>query len=113
MSLRWRWALTLAAVAAVAIGVIIGASLYATNSQLGGQVDEDLLARVNSASRPGGFEGVPGMRPFGGGPRGVGAIVDLDAVVQIIDALGNVILNLEGDPPIPVPTPFLFSSWRC
>jgi len=44
------------------------------------------------------------MRPFGGGPRGVGAIVDLDAVVQIVDALGNVILYLEGDPPIPVPT---------
>ena len=104
MSLRWRWALTLAAVAAVAIGVIIGASLYATHSQLRGQVDEDLLARVTSASRPGGFEGVPGMRPFGGGPRGVGAIVDLDAVVQIVDALGNVILYLEGDPPIPVPT---------
>lgn len=100
MSLRWRWALTLSTVAAVTIGVVIAASLYATRTELRNQVDDDLRARVDSADVLSAFDGMPG-RGFGG-PRGLGQLVELDAVVRIIDAGGGLILAFEGDPAPPV-----------
>lgn len=100
MSLRWRWALTLSTVAAFAIGTIIGVSLYSTSSQLRSQVDEDLLTRIESASLLSFRDGMPGRGP--GGPMGLGPLVDLDAVVRIIDASGDLVLAFEGDPAPPV-----------
>lgn len=101
MSLRWRWALTLASVAALATGATIAMALVITRDQLRDQVDESLLNRVETAQHspmrlmgesPGPLANRPGPAP----------VVDLDAVVQVIDRSGTVAFRFEGDPQLPV-----------
>lgn len=100
MSLRWRWALTLAGVAAVAIGVVAAASFVTTRGELRDRVDADLLRRVSFGEAGPGFDRLPG-RPGPGGGRS--PLVDLDAIVQVIAPDGAILLRLAGtDVSLPV-----------
>ncbi len=94
MSLRWRWAFTLALVAAVAIGAAIASSIIATRTELNDQIDRDLSARVAAGDR---FENLERLPQPGLGRRGPGIpqIVDLDAIVQLIDSSGEVVFRLD------------------
>jgi two-component system sensor histidine kinase MprB len=90
MSLRWRWALTLGTVAALAIGLSIAATLGLAARQLRDQVDEDLLQRAQEvADEP--FRALrPVSRP--------GGVTDLDAIVRVLDPSGEVVLATPNDP---------------
>jgi two-component system, OmpR family, sensor histidine kinase MprB len=90
MSLRWRWALTLGTVAALAIGLSIAATLGLAARQLRDQVDEDLLQRAQAvADEP--FRALrPVTRP--------GGVTDLDAIVRVLDPSGEVVLATPNDP---------------
>lgn len=102
MSLRWRWAFTLALVAAVAIGAAIAGSIIATRSELNDQIDRDLAARITAGDRFGNFERLPQPGLGRRGP-GIPQIVDLDAIVQFIDSSGEVVFRLDpGVPTLPV-----------
>ena len=90
MSLRWRWALTLGAVAAVAIGLSIAATLGLAARQLRNQVDEDLLRRAQSVVE----EPLRALRPVTR-PEGV---TDLDAIVRVLDPSGRLVLATPNDP---------------
>lgn len=94
MSLRWRWAATLAVVAAVAIGAAIAAALVATRSELNGQIDRDLVQRISFPDR---MDTQFPRVPEGGLGRRVGRspLVDLDAVVQVIDSSGTVAFKVD------------------
>lgn len=101
MSLRWRWAIALASVAALATAATISLALVITRDQLRDQVDDSLRARVDLASHapmelPSEFPGQLGRRP------GPAPVVDLDAVIQILDGSGEISFQFEGDPELPV-----------
>lgn len=90
MSLRWRWALTLGTVAALAIGLSIAATLGLAARQLRGQVDEELLRRAQTVVDHPSRALRPVARP--------GGVTDLDAIVRVLDASGQVILATPNDP---------------
>lgn len=90
MSLRWRWALTLGTVAAVAIGLSIAATLGLAARQLRNQVDEDLLQRAQSVVD----DPFRSLRPI----TRPGGVTDLDAIVRVLDSSGEVILAAPNDP---------------
>lgn len=90
MSLRWRWSLTFAVVAAVVAGLSMAGARFVAERELRSQVDEDLLRRISFAGGPGDFEALP--RP-GRGPRF--PLAALDALVQVIDESGTVILTIS------------------
>ncbi len=104
MSLRWRWAVTLAAVSAIAIGAAIAAALVATRNELETRIDQDLIRRVSFGDR---LEPALPRFPEGGPGRGMGMgrnpLVDLDAIVQFVDQSGSVVLKVDsGAPDLPV-----------
>lgn len=111
MSLRWRWAATLAAVATVAIGAATAAALIATRTELESRIDRDLLGRVALQERT----GTPLPRfPETGPGRGMGMgmgrnpLVGLDAIVQLIDQTGTVVLKADASASdLPVDQPDL------
>ena len=108
MSLRWRWALSIAAVAVLAVAALTAIALVTTNRELRGQVDEDLLRRFTIASRA-----VPAVAPRGpfdrtdrdpfevrpGNRFDATQLIRLDAVVQVTVA-GET--TVPGDPVLPV-----------
>ncbi|MCY4370858.1 MAG: ATP-binding protein [bacterium] len=98
MSLRWRWALGLAVVAAVAIGLITIAAVVSADRQLRGAVDEDLRHRATQLARRSGT--LDNTNRFERG-RILRGIVDFDAVVQAFDSSGAVLLRIgpEGVAP--------------
>ncbi|MFP5332848.1 MAG: ATP-binding protein [Acidimicrobiia bacterium] len=95
MSLRWRWAISIAAVGALAVALTTAIGLAATTRELRQQVDRDLVARFELAAA--GVPTAPIRRPFD--DRGV---VDLDAVVQVVVAGVRVV---PGDPELPIRHP--------
>ena len=100
MSLRWRWALGLGVVAAVAIGLITIAATLSAERQLRGAVDADLRQRAAELARRSGSLGVEGRVPR---KRLLPRIVDFDAVVQAFDHDGAVLLLIGPEgvmPPI-------------
>ncbi len=98
MTLRWRWALTLSAVAAVAIGLSIATTLGLVARQLRDQVDEDLRTRARVVAE----DPMRALRPFN---RPDGAIADLDAIVRVIDRGGNLLISSPNDPGLDIPIP--------
>lgn len=109
MSLRWRWALSIAAVALLAVAATAAAALYTTQVELRGQIDRDLENRfaVSQREPPRNAPVVPfpGRGFITGGPRGQagGAViarspVELDASIQVsVDGQ----LLFAGVPPLP------------
>lgn len=100
MSLRWRWSIAVAGLAAIAASVMVVVSYVSVERELRDRVDADLLRRV-SAERGPLFDLMPGRGPFGPGMGGAPP-AQLDAVVQVIDGQGSVLFRLEGDPTLPV-----------
>ncbi len=100
MSLRWRWALGLGVVAALAIGLITLAAVISTERQLSGTLDTDLQHRASELSR---WTGSLDTRNRGERVRGLPRIVDFDAVLQAFNRDGSVQLRIgrEGS-PLPV-----------
>jgi two-component system, OmpR family, sensor histidine kinase MprB len=98
MSLRSRWALTLALVAALAIGLAVTASLVFTESQLRREIDQDLDARAESL--PEDVRDLLRRNSGRFGDRG-GRSIRFDAVVQILTPDGQVI-GFEDAPQLPV-----------
>ena len=108
MSLRWRWALSVAAVTVIAVAATTVAGLVTTEAELRDQVDRELLTRFALAS-----EAVPAVTPRGPFDRtdrepfevrpreGFDArdLVGLDAVIQV--TLGGITV-VPGDPLLPV-----------
>lgn len=92
MSLRWRWALSIAAVGALAVALTTAIGLAATSRELRQQVDRDLVARFELAAV--GVPAAPVRRPFNERD-----LVDLDAVVQVVVAGVRVV---PGDPELPI-----------
>lgn len=99
MSLRRRWALTLGVVAAVAIGLSIGATLALTSRQLTRQVDSELEIRARIvAENPRRV-----LRPLIAGDEGPG-LAGLDAIFRVVTANGNVEVSSPNDPGFPIET---------
>ncbi|MDX1450373.1 MAG: HAMP domain-containing sensor histidine kinase, partial [Acidimicrobiia bacterium] len=92
MSLRWRWALSIAAVGALAVALTTAIGLATTSRELRQQVDRDLRGRFELAvvSVP----TAPVRRPFDRRD-----LVDLDAVVQVVVAGARIV---PGDPELPL-----------
>lgn len=83
MSLRWRWTLTLAGVAAVAIGMAISATTYTAHRQLQDQVDMELRHRIAMLEHELTGMGSPGRGLMGNPLR------QFDSILQLIDADGE------------------------
>ena len=98
MSLRWRWALGLGVVAAVAIGLITIAAVVSAERQLRGAVDSDLRQRASELARLSGAQRIEGRVQRA---RLLPRIVDLDAVVQALDEDGAVLLRIGPEGVIP------------
>lgn len=105
MSLRWRWALSIAGVGVLAVVLTTAVGLVTTARELRAQVDRDLVTRFELAARV--VPNTPLRRPFDTrqpfevdpedfDPR---ELVDLDAVIQVTVAG---VLVVPGDPPLPV-----------
>lgn len=92
MSLRWRWALSIAAVGAVAVALTTAIGLATTSRELRQQVDRDLIARFELAIAR--VPTAPARRPFD-----ERELVDLDAVVQVVVAGIRIV---PGDPALPI-----------
>lgn len=92
MSLRWRWALTLSLVAALAIGLAIWAALLSAERQLRGGVDADLLER---AAQVNGARDVFSIKDGVWWRARRSGIVDFDAMLQIFDPGGETILRIS------------------
>jgi two-component system, OmpR family, sensor histidine kinase MprB len=107
MSLRWRWALSIAAVSMLAVAASTVIALVTTDRELRDQVDEDLVGRFAVATRA-----VPAVAPRGpfdrtdrdpfesrpGGRFDASQLVGLDAVVQV--TVGEQ-TTVPGDPVLP------------
>lgn len=106
MSLRWRWALTLGSVAAVAIGFSIALTLALTAGQLRGEVDRDLTSRAERI----GNDPVATLsrltRPNGLQPQ----VADLDAVVRVFDSEGRLLAATTNDPGLPTGSSLMVES---
>ena len=100
MSLRWRWALGLGMVAALAIGLTTSAAIVSAKRQLQATVDVDLRERAVEVNRWAGALLTNGRNvPRRLQPR----IIDFDAVVQAFDTDGTVVLRMGREgvaPPI-------------
>lgn len=106
MSLRWRWALSIAAVGILAVALTTAVGLVTTARELRAQVDRDLVTRFELAARV--VPNAPLRRPFDTedrqpfevSPDGFDTrdLVDLDAVIQVTVAG---VLVVPGDPPLP------------
>lgn len=92
MSLRWRWALSIAAVGALAVALTTAIGLATTARELRQQVDRDLVTRFELATS--GVPTAPARRPFDGRD-----LVELDAVVQVVV---NGVRIVPGDPELPI-----------
>lgn len=100
MSLRWRWSIAVAGLAALAASVMVAVSYVSVDRELRDRVDADLLGRISTERGPL-FDRMPGHGPFGPGMGGT-PIAELDAVVQMVDEDGSVLFRLEDDPALPV-----------
>lgn len=98
MSLRWRWALQLGVVAAVAIGLITIAVVVSADRQLRGAVDDDLRRRAAELARWTGTLDTANRFERG---RILPRIVDFDAVVQAFDSNGAVLLRIGPEGVVP------------
>ena len=105
MSLRLRLTLVVAVTfALVVVGCVYAAHLSASR-QLSSETDTFLVQRSARFTHPG-----PGEFPTGGhdaddgfgGPGGGPALADPDAVTQILNAKGNVVSYIEGQPKLAV-----------
>ena len=94
MSLRWRWALSLGMVAALAIGLTAWAATLSAERQLRGALDADLRYRAEQVNQ--GAEALAALRTTQqeGRPSRRSRIVDLDAALQVIDQQGAVVLRV-------------------
>jgi two-component system, OmpR family, sensor histidine kinase MprB len=105
MSLRWRWALTLALVAIGAVAVVAVAAGALTARGLRAEVDRSLLQRAASLGRTplgelaGGLPGGPGR---GGRGNLLRPLVGLDVEVQVLDETGEVVFAYADGPVLPV-----------
>lgn len=95
MSLRWRWALSIAAVGALAVALTTAIGLATTSRELRHQVDRDLIARFEVAAA--GVPTAPVRRPFDRRD-----LVEADAVVQVVVAGVRIV---PGDPELPLRNP--------
>ena len=96
MSLRWRWALTLGTVAALAIGLTAWAATLSAERQLRGELDADLHHRAEQVNQGAGvLSTLSGLRRDGRPRRS--QIVDFDAALQILDQQGAVVLRIGLD----------------
>lgn len=98
MSLRWRWALGLGVVAAVAVGLITFAAVLSAERQLRGEADSDLRQRAAELVRLSDSDRIEGRVQRA---RLLPRIVDLDAVVQAFDQDGAVLLRVGPEGVIP------------
>lgn len=107
MSLRWRWAITIATVALAAVAVTAVSALVTTRRSLIEQVDEDLTIRFELAEQT--IPLAPPSRPFADRERGEEADddgrirrspVELDAIIQVTSDDEVVV---AGSPPLPDP----------
>jgi signal transduction histidine kinase len=106
MSLRWRWALSIAIVGVLAVAATTGIGLVTTERELRAQVDHDLVNRFELASRA--VPAAPLRRPFDQSDRDPfevpaedvdpNDLVGLDAVIQV--TVGRTIL-VPGEPALP------------
>lgn len=107
MSLRWRWALSIAALSILAVAATTAIGLVSTERELRAQVDHDLLTRFQAASRA--VPAAPPRGPFDRSDRDpfevrpddnfdTGDLVGLDAAVQV--TIGGVAV-VPGDPTLP------------
>lgn len=102
MSLRSRFAVTIAAVVAVAVLVASSLAWLSTRAELRDQVDASLVARLEplllavDVARPAGRR--PPLVDFGArGQFGRG-----DLVFVVLDERGNVRASVDGDPTLPI-----------
>jgi two-component system sensor histidine kinase MprB len=96
MSLRTRWAVTLAVITALAVGLALAFSIVLIGNQLRRQVDADLSDRVAAIPRS--------LRDFlsDSPPRSDGRRpVDFDAVIQLVTPDGAPI-GFPSDPVLPI-----------
>ena len=98
MSLRWRWALGLGVVAALAIGLITIAAVVSADRQLRGALDADLRERASELARWTGTLDTTSRVERG---RLLPRIVDFDAVVQAFDSSGAVRLRIGPEGVVP------------
>lgn len=99
MSLRWRWALTTALVAAVAVAVVAAGSGALTTRALRNEVDRDLLRRVEALDRPA-LRALEDRLPEG--RRILRSLLGTDLAVQLLDPSGSVVFSLGQDEALPV-----------
>lgn len=106
MSLRWRWALTLAAVSITAVALVAVAAGTLTARGLRNEVDRTLveragtLARVSLVELEGQFPGRPD-RPRRL-PNLLRPLVGLDSELQVIDAAGTVVFGYQDGVSLPI-----------
>lgn len=99
MSLRWRWALSLATVAVVAVALVALASGALTARAVRAEVDRSLTERVEALARvplrdvAGRFQGRAGM---------VRSLVGTDLEVQVLSAEGDLAYSLGDSRRLPV-----------
>lgn len=97
MSLRWRLAVILAVVGAVAIGAATLTAWYSTRTELREEIDQFVVRRAEDL--------VSGRRnPPESGPnpgRRNGSPIEADASIQTLDASGDLVADV-GDSPIPI-----------
>lgn len=98
MSIRARWALSLAVVAAVALVLSTGAARVSAGREMVSSIDVELRERASVASRL--STDAPEFRVPQRG-RALG-LVALDAVVQIVSPDGEVLFAIDGQPTLPV-----------
>jgi two-component system sensor histidine kinase MprB len=105
MSLRWRLALTMGLIVAVAV-TLGGFGAYAsTRAELRGEIDSFLEGRVDSFAEAGNrLLSRPG-RPLGLNPRdrlGDLRLTEADSIIQIIGPNGRVLVAFEGADELPL-----------
>lgn len=94
MSLRWRWALSLGLVAALAIGLTAWAATLSAERQLRGELDADLRQRAAQVNQGAGILATLGGIQPDGRRSGRSRVVDLDAVLQVFDLKGAVVFRV-------------------
>lgn len=94
MSLRWRWAIAMGLVAALAIGLTALAAILSAERQLRGAVDRDLLARAIQIRRYAGELTERGSLQEPEVAKWLLGVVDFDAMVQAFDREGRAVLRI-------------------
>ncbi len=98
MSLRWRWALSVGLVAALAIGLITVAAILSAERQLRGAVDADLRERAEILER---WTGSLLTEDRGQLRRLLPRVVEFDAVVQAFGTGGSPVFRIGPEEVIP------------